>query len=544
MSDSKINATSITEHLLRFRKMLGQFNVLSISSVGGGGLVFAYLLKIGFFPDFTLANLAATFIAASLTAAVIVIAVAAFCLMPGLTTRYLLSIMPSVLDGPPDAHVYPRAPWHPSHSAMEHPQFVASLTPVAVVSWAWVFAEFLRRAYGGNWEAALSVYWVVIGAAVGAILCFGHPKRKKTMVVCWSVFAGALMTLAVLLAFSAYLPPAAAETSTGTVTPSSPATAAISTWAVTVTATVAKWGMAVAEALTGCWAVVKQASSHHPLSVASIAGAAVTALLIVSGIRAKPPKQPPEIALSPYRFRWLRYDCVKLTVAGAFVFLSLAILYLSVVWATQGTPDKWWYLLVAGAALLAMANWATFLATTVKHAAAVLGGTALLLFIFVPSWGGFPLFLPELTVRSLGLGSLLLSDVTIASKHCPVLQAYGAKCDSGTSMIRLTNVNLLSRIGSSMVLELSVAMTDDPSDLPKGGNGTLFVVDASSSKPSKHGCDENLAARLNDSELRKSGYPKGIRCVRLVLPRDDVLAYAFDGARTYARGPSALSTQM
>ncbi|QGS28982.1 hypothetical protein [Cupriavidus metallidurans] len=512
------NATSMTKRLLRLKEFLGKFNLLSICSACGGVLIFFYFLKIGFFPDFTLANLAATFAAAALSAAVIVIAISAFCLMPGAATRSLLANIPSVIEGPADAHVFPRAPWHPTHSAMEHPRFVASLTPIAVVSWAWVFADSLHRSYGANWQAALIAYWLMIAAAVGAILCFGHANRRKASVMCWSIFAGLLLFLAVLFALSESLP--------------STPTAKVAVTEAPAPATMNDHKSVPVDA---------GAASDYGLLIASTAGLLGAGLLMFVGIRSQREKKTVTRRPSPYRLRWIRYDCVKLFVAGAFIFLSLAILYLSVVWATQGTPDKSWYILAAGAILLAIANWATFVATTVKRAIAVLGGTACILFVAVPAWGGFPLFLPELTVRSLGLGSLLLSHVTIVGKHCPALEPYGAHC-GGDSPIHLTNINLLSRIGSTMVLELPVAMTEDPKGFQKDMNGALFVLGSSSQKHLDNGCDENLLAHLKDSsEAAKSVFRAGIQCVRLVLPREDVLTYTLNGARTYTKGPSALT---
>lgn len=251
---------------------------------------------------------------------------------------------------------------------------------------------------------------------------------------------------------------------------------------------------------------------------------------------------------------WKKLLAAKVVVAIVFAMCSLVVLALAESLSRIGGAMSvigWLYLLI----ILIMVNWIAFNVRSWKERIGLgLAVSVSVAFLF-PLILGNPAFLSKTIVGMLGLGNVNLSAITMAEGQCKTLVPFAVPCrkdeDNGVTLL---NVNLLNRLGTSFVLEIMVRFTegDSPENLESEkaegsqavGNSSLHVLTLAPGK-SSHAriAARTQAYRCEKGLLSLSGKEQdGIGCVRLVVPKEQVVSYSLGGRRTYAMGYTLLQT--
>lgn len=154
---------------------------------------------------------------------------------------------------------------------------------------------------------------------------------------------------------------------------------------------------------------------------------------------------------------------------------------------------------------------------------------------------------PKIVVSLLGLGNERLASIGLSSKQCATLAPYGVNCAADNERaLTLTDVNLLSRLGGSIVLELLVrtgALEREASSagttairpqsdgkIPLAVRTLVATRQMELSSSAAGSCDKLLVSKLQSGDAIND---KTLRCVVLVVPKDQMLGYTKAGARTY-----------
>ncbi|AOI86221.1 hypothetical protein WI67_27920 [Burkholderia cepacia] len=260
---------------------------------------------------------------------------------------------------------------------------------------------------------------------------------------------------------------------------------------------------------------------------------------------------------------------VKLLITGAFAGAASLVLVFVLLIVDQGRPDGETIALAEAIMFICLLNWAAFsLGRGWKPLGVVCALSAFCMLILVPQRSGNPLFFPKLVVRSFGLGYLHADNLVLSGQQCATLAPYGVHCDKGKDdAITLTHVNIVNRLGSSVQLELMLR-ADHGSSTGRAGKSSVAAVPfavqtlvtgddvmpftgAPVPRKPAAGCDDLLAARLIDAissakEHAKKDGPAlpdekavaSLVCIRLVVPKDQIISYERSGARTYGKGYS------
>ncbi|MBR8315769.1 hypothetical protein KDW36_21545 [Burkholderia dolosa] len=260
---------------------------------------------------------------------------------------------------------------------------------------------------------------------------------------------------------------------------------------------------------------------------------------------------------------------VKSLITGVFAVAASIVLVFVLLIVDQGHPDREMTALANAIVLICALNWWAFsLRRGWKPLALLCASSAFCMLVLVPQFSGNPLFFPKVVVRGFGLGYLHADNLALSGQQCATLAPYGVRCNKGKDeAITLTHVNIVNRLGSSVQLEfllrarprLSKADDRRPSDeVVTPGSQTLTTGDdvmpftgAPVPRKPAAGCDELLVARLIDAissakERAVKGGPAlpdekavaSLVCVRVVVPKDQIISYEPGGARTYGKGYS------
>ncbi|WP_321950526.1 hypothetical protein [Burkholderia cenocepacia] len=291
----------------------------------------------------------------------------------------------------------------------------------------------------------------------------------------------------------------------------------------------------------------------------------------------------------------------KLATAFVFAILSLCVLiFADLVDFLNGNRESAQTLLLT-MALLSVMNWGAFASRGWKMRTGLCALAALFSFVSVPIIMQNPLLFPRMLVAMLGFGNRHASSMALSGQQCATLAPFGVRCNAGKdSSITLTDVNIVNRLGSSMVVEL-VLRTE--LSVPAGTSAEVPVVDvgqaqtrgirddkspgepgAASAKAvasplgagavnvnvqtlvlalpggdamlrkRAYGCDQPLLEQrsqafkrvvsqgknfgdkaINDSPITENAE---LACVRITIPKDQIVSYTNAGWRTYAAGYS------
>lgn len=242
---------------------------------------------------------------------------------------------------------------------------------------------------------------------------------------------------------------------------------------------------------------------------------------------------------------WLRRSVSLFLWSGLFVTL----LSVGSVLAAAGEKEKAWVGLLAATLLLGGINLAAYFSRS-RRWWPPLGVGCLLIILGLPMFVGRPFLWPDVIVQTLALGNRNAVEVVVSYKQCQALAKFGAQCGSAaseSSQISLSNVNILSRVGTSVLLELMVDSSGaDTSSGPKqhgGAAGWQALVSHEFDRfcpGSGTGHNRSACTSCDQLTLEKSASPSPLTykanliCVVMAIPKDQVASISWLGTRQYS----------
>ncbi|QCX47884.1 hypothetical protein [Ralstonia pseudosolanacearum] len=521
--------------------------VASVSALAFGGItLLLYAWSIGQLPEFTWNDLTGTAFAVCATGVLVVLFVVGYCLSAGYFARSALeAVYPEAAHHvpviPPDASV----PAEPYARLIRGP-FILGTTCFSGLAWLGFFVavspERLVSPYDEHLLGALAVSLVT--AATLVLVDWRRFQTQWVRYALLSVLSGAIvMVIVIITAWSVGPSSLATKRPTGT----SNRAAAID-WP-------SYW----------VWAL------DHAICIGVSAAIGVALLLnlgLITSYIARLMKWL--FSLVPWKWpEWLvsaarqtshvvigeasdrRLIRAKVYVMFWFCAFTSVVLMMAYAMAATGNAHDWNWNFFFIVTLLTILNWVSFAVRQWRERAGLGLVTAALVFLSYPVLARNPAMFPKMVVTLLGLGNERLATIGLSSRQCATLEPYGVNCiPDNERAITLTNVNLLNRLGGSMVLELLI---QDKSGGPATTSATSAATGVSTSHPdhsesqqipqtltatgqmgsnslSAKKCDEVLLSQLQSSDAVDA---KALRCVVLVVPKDQVLGYTKANWRTY-----------
>ena len=530
------------------RKMLDNLAVHAslIALLFGGIVLLFYVLSIGQLPEFTLGDVAGTFLAITVTAAVVGAVLVFYCLMAGYFARSALeSVYPDAAKHAVGSNVVDET--SDFYTQVMRIKFLFGATCFSILVWTTVFAIFERSVLKSPF--CYQLYLSSIGALSAlSILIFLDWRRYQRKWLRY-LFIGPLVGGVVMFAII------------------------IASWSVDPVAVV------VQSPVVQVSAKIDGQSDHrlilnwlnHIVLVSAIAMLSIALLPFFGKVLSSGAQWIAsliEIIPSPTRQN-LSANCMatctrifggpedrrliraKIYVALVFLLIPLMAFVTSYGLASTGNAHNFNQNFFAVALMFVVLNWGSFLIRK-RNARIGLGVfTAAMMFFTVPMLMQNPISFPKLLVGMLGIGNEHLATIGLSSRQCATLEAYGVSCfPDDKQVITLKNVNLLDRLGNTVVLELLVEdgnalqekrhsvsqSADKPAATVISEGGVLATTVPAATKQASDGgapdrrCDPLLESQLTDEDI------KVLRCIELVVPKDQVVGYAVAGRRTYQGG--------
>ncbi|WP_321893143.1 hypothetical protein [Paraburkholderia tropica] len=510
--------------------------VASVSILTLGGIpLLAYALHIDQLPDFSLTDLTGALIATFITEVFVGVLLAVYLVAAGFAARWSVrSFYPlaSYWSAANPARLVEQIEQTGIVDYLMKGRFIIGATVICSIVWSGVIVPVVV-----DWHAAGRASFVNWTFYAASLLCAialtlaDWRKRQRKQLHPWPKFAlgGAmLLTWSVWLGWRIYAP--------GPVPP------------VTAQPAAATASAAAHDPSSGDWLTlaIHRLSSFNPLyCVAAIAAVAIAIYILTRWFK--------EIKTLFQRLvsdQEMRLRNAKIFTTALFGFaMVLPVLFL---WAivVNGKTELQTYVAVAGCVMLAMLNWLSFAAHRTTVRLLTMAGALFFCVAFVPLLMQNPTFYPQMVVRMLGLGNIYASSVTLSSQQCATLRPYGVDCEAKKDeSITMTNVNILNRLGNSVLMEL---MVDDTQvcglegsasrQLPSSdahGEIRLRELTLCHGVPQQQqrdtGCDSLLMERLRYPTHLD---PAHLTCVHLSVPKDQLVGFTPDGARTYLHGYS------
>lgn len=244
---------------------------------------------------------------------------------------------------------------------------------------------------------------------------------------------------------------------------------------------------------------------------------------------------------------WLRQSF------GLFVWTILFFIPLNTVLtlAQSGEKSHQWLVLGMGIMLFLVLNVTAYL-TDMRDWPGLLGVAGLTVVFVLPMVAGRPLIWPTVIVRTLSLGERNAVEVVLSDKQCQALVKFGAVCPPAKSdggQLSLRNVNVLSRVGTTLLVEALVDSAvpnyrDSSKSTLRTVEQNLYCRSRVKGGPSElcDACDrftaldeQPIAKVLKQTAVEETtvSYRDRLVCVRLAIPKDQVLSISWSGNRSY-----------
>lgn len=567
--------------------------VASVSALALGGLTLLfYALSIGQLPEFTWNDLTGTLLAVCVTGVLVVGLSVAYCLIAGYFARAALeSVYPEAAHDARDASSNPNVPSAP-HARLTRGPFAMGVIGLSTLAWVAVGVLVWPQRLVAPYQEHLVRALIVAAASLVVLLLvdWRRFRRQRLRYVLLSVLGGALTVVCAIIAAWFVAPDnlliKAPSRSAGSLPNVDWVKCGI--WvldqAVWIGVSVAATLMllinirAITSWVAGCvrWLMGKMPSKvpdwkwRNRVAILAMQLAKKLPWLVTFGgwlvrivtwlVRF--------VAAAPHLVLWLvqalkwtshvvvgeatdlRLINAKIRVIIVFGFCASAVFFIAFAIAGAGDTHEWIVHFIYMYALLIVLNWALFSVRHWKERAGLGLVTAALVFGIYPMLThNFSMF-PKVVVSLLGLGNERLASVALSSKQCATLAPYGVSCaPDNERTITLTNVNLLNRLGGSVVLELLI---EDESAAPRkiavssGSNSPLMSSDRERASlvpktlmtseqmgvnsPASASCDTVLVSNLDSSDAINA---RALRCVDLIVPKDQILGYTTSRSRNY-----------
>ncbi|MGE1001447.1 hypothetical protein [Ralstonia pseudosolanacearum] len=514
--------------------------LLSAALAFGGLPLLAYAWSINQLPDFTWNDLTGTLLAVCTTGTLLVTLIVAYCLSAGYFGRVALEF------------VYPEAAQHvpakqeglymldPSYVRLIRGPFILGVTCFSTLIWVGLFLFMSSEQLVSPHNERLFGALIVALLAVAVLVLFDWRRFRRQWVRhgLLSLLCGAIATFVTIIA----------------------------AWSVAPNSLVTKRQENVSDtAATIDWTPVWTAALNHALWIGMVAVIGTVALINlgvitssvgrgVRGIAHQISWRPPPWlgTATTWVFHILVGDAsdrrlvrAKMWIALWFCLFSSAVFFTAGNMASIGNAHDWGRNFIFISAMLTVLNWISFSVRKWEERASLGLIAAAMIFAICPLVTQNPIMLPKMIVSMLGLGNERLTSIGLSSKQCAALAPYGVDCvPDNERAIALVNVNLLSRLGGSMVLELLIKDETLGAEGPRGvsqpspsdGDAppvlrTLVATKQMGPKSSAaEKCDKLLVSQLQSNDVINA---KSLRCVVLVVPKDQVLGYTKANGRTY-----------
>lgn len=504
-----------------------------ISLILGGAILLSYALSIREFPEFTLTDLTSTLIAIFTIGLLVFIAFGIYCLLPGLAARFVLNwFYPEARE--PHANIDANQSSTPTpRERLFRGKFLLYATLVALqtlLTLGFCMESDAQFAPPHNTTFAYTLWtsWIAI---ILLMLIYWPPTQSKTMRVMHhtllAMWMGSILVITIL--FTA----ASADPDQLWLPLPLPQSQTLSAQGVNWTdiATTAlphiKWIGASIVLLPMTYPLVavgfrklatylknrahKQRSKNY-------------AYTIKTGEYVRPKQTHFKLFLAKL--------CITAALTVGF-FISLLVV---IVLVDMRPANTWLSSILVLLPLQVVLNWIAFsLRSLVQRILLILAAGAIFL-VFVPVVFNNPSYFPKAIIATLGLGNTHLQSINLAGDQCATLAPYGVSCSlSANQNLTLTNVNLLNKVGASTVLELMIQPdTTLPTSTSLAGLGTLTTLRMhlpNTQAPLQYGCNASLLKQSGNTHLL---------CIRLVVPKEQVMGYVAAGRRNYDAGYSAV----
>lgn len=502
-----------------------------ILTLGGLPLLF-YAIHIDQLPDFSLTDLTGTLIASFFTEVFLGSALALYFLLPStfarraLRRRYPLAIYWSKPD---PARIVEQLAQSGSVDYLMNSGFIVGTTVITLYIWGGVAAlTFGKSAPDLPFPGRLA-YWCGLGssALLTAVDWRGTHNRSK--------FKYCLRALSILSVIALV----------GSLLAWQPIRSAIASHDVPAPLrNVVQRALSIESPFTAHW---PHLAAIWGYVIAALAGASIMLTVIRYRLRLS--------AGIAYAYTSIRHVlssrdarkllAVKAEATGRFaVCMAFPLLFLLII-SDTGDADGKIRATAYGFALLTLLNWWNFTAQKLWWRPVIGIVTLGCMLLLVPLLANNPSFYSTVIVRTLGFGNLHATSVTLSAEQCATLRPYGIDCEAKKDeSITLANVNVLNRLGNTVILELLVHPTDS-CEIKAGAERKLLDS------------DEHAAIRLRDLTMcpgfsapdvnvskcdtlllqarakRAVNGTDPLTCVRISLPKDQLLAFSSDGARVY-----------
>lgn len=524
--------------VMRLRDLLNEnerIQLLLVVLLLGAAPLYIYALSIDQIPDFSVVDLTGVLIASFLTEALLGTLMVMYLLSAGFAARKMMDAFYPLSDsGEVDTKDARTALFRDTREYLIRGRFIIGVTAFDVLIWFGAavkpFNMWLAPQHPG---LATCVYIVALMACALLVLIDWRRGWRPGKYILFAVLCGATAFLGVLTA--AYLGGYVAKVSLA----AHPAAEHRYTWVSTFASSML----------------------HDRLILtASICSLLLTigllALVLVTRNRRSAVRSgglPPTLFPNPAH----RLVAAKVSAAAAFTFFTgLSALFFIVI-VEASTVSKQTMIALTGAMYLFVLNWGSFSERDRKQRVFLGLVTFALVFIVLPLQSGNAAMFPKMVVTPLGLGNLRANSIALSSLECSALLPYGVDCDAKKdSSIGLTNVNILNRLGSTVLIELQVRRSPEPAmgNVHKAAAGQAADAAAASSSarteritlslpPSpKDAATEKLNAKLYPCDnllldrLRAidPGKADVLACVKLSVPKEYVLGNTANGAATYS----------
>lgn len=220
--------------------------------------------------------------------------------------------------------------------------------------------------------------------------------------------------------------------------------------------------------------------------------------------------------------------------------------------ATAGDDSHEIPLTIGAVALLTIFNGAVYIASF-KEIRASIGIDAIIAVVVVLLGLGLAIAFPQSVMQSLALGHRNAATLTVTGISCHSLARFGVPCTPALGKegtIELENVNVLSRVGATVLLELLVEQSEASGNaIASSSRAGILHIDEKGRRPYCPLATANIAATCNACDARLlqrahspadtskdalSRYRKDLVCVQLTVPKSDITNIAFGAKRQYS----------
>lgn len=507
----------------------------------GGAPLYIYALSIGQLPDFSLADLTGTLIVSFLTEILFGTAMVSYMLFAGFATRKTVSAFY------PNEHVSQRRSWDKPSSASDdthhyliHGRFIVGVTVISLLVWFGVATKPFNSWLVPQHPEVAKYAYVVSLIAVGLLVFFDWRRGWRLGKYALFGISIASITFIGVLVVS-YLGDFISEVPDTEIPSASPSVsfAEINTWL-----------RDTARLLLG----------DNLVSTAFVVGISVMILSLLAVYITRKHRYAVKLGNTPPAF--FKNETIKLLVAKiaatlTFIFCSLLVVMFFGVVVDAGPIHAQTTAAFVGGSYLIILNWIAFSVSNWRNRVILGLITFSMIFILIPMQSGNPVLFPKAIVKALGVGNFHAASIALSGMQCSTLASYGVNCDAKKdTSIGITNVNILNRLGSTVLLEFQVQRSAKTTTLPIAdpSSNLKFEVNRGRRKhieldvlklpaaisnsqivsqlEAMYPCDKLLLERLRADDL---GKPKAdeLFCVTLSVPRDQLLGYTMNGPRTY-----------